>query len=95
MGDVLHEEGAGVTRRKKPNPYRSLIAIPIMLVIDVFVVYQAFKLEMNSRPENVLGHPSGMVTVMAAFAMFLVTLVVVGIALIIMAVRVKRAREEE
>ena len=82
--------------RRKRSPYRSLIAIPIQLAFDVFIVYQAFKAEIGSRPEGVLGHPTGMATLSVAVIMFLITLVVAAIALVIMAVRLReRNRDEE
>ena len=82
--------------KKKKNPYRSLFAITIQIIIDVVVVALALKYEMGARPEGVLGHPSGAITFMAMAFMFFVTLIVTAIALVIMAVRLRdRDRDEE
>lgn len=82
--------------RKKKNPYRSLWAITIQIIIDVIVVILAFGFEMESRPEGVLGHPSGAITFMAIVLMFFITLIVTAIALVILAVRLRdRERDEE
>jgi NhaP-type Na+/H+ or K+/H+ antiporter len=50
---------------------------------------------MGSRPEGVLGHPSGMITVFFAVVMFVITIIVAAISLIVMAVRLKKKEKEE
>ncbi len=82
-------------KERQKSPYRSLIAIPIQLVIDILAVIGAFYYEMGSRPEGVLGHPSGMITVFFAMVMFVITVVVAVISLIVMAVRLKKKEKEE
>lgn len=82
-------------KRKPKSPYRSLIAIPIQLIIDVLVVYWAFSFEMGSRPDDVLGHPTGLITVFFAVVMFVITIIVAAISLIVMAVRLKKKEKEE
>ena len=81
--------------RKQRSPYRSLIAIPIQIVIDIVVVALAFQFEIGSRPADVLGHATGAITFMALVFMFFVTLIVAAIALVIMAVRLSDRRREE
>ena len=82
-------------KKKKRSPYRSLIAIPVQLVIDVIVVALAFNAEIGSRPEGVLGHPTGAITFMFAAFMFFITLIVSAIALVIMLVRLKNRSVDE
>ena len=83
-------------KKKQRNPYRSLIAIAVQLVIDVLVVGYVLHIEVGTRPEGVLGHPTGALTFMAMAFMFFITLIVAAIALIIMLVRLKdRSRDEE
>ena len=80
--------------RKERSPYRSLLAIPMQIVIDIIVVALAFNFELGSRPDDVLGHPTGAITFMAIVLMFFVTLIVAAIALVVMAVRLSYRRRE-
>lgn len=82
-------------KRKRKSPYRSLIAIPIQIVIDILVVYWAFTYELGSRPDDVLGHPTGLITVFFVVIMFVITVIVAAISLIVMAVRLKKKEKEE
>lgn len=84
-----------MSKKKQKSTYRSLIAIPVQLIIDVLVVYWAFGFEMGSRPDDVLGHPTGLITVFFAVVMFVITIIVAAISLIVMAVRLKKKEKEE
>lgn len=84
-----------MSKKKQKSPYRSLIAIPVQLIIDVLVVYWAFSFEMGSRPDDVLGHPTGLITAFFAVVMFVISIIVAAISLIVMAVRLKKKEKEE
>ena len=70
-------------KKKRKSPWRSLLAIPIMLLVDVLALIAALAADGAAYPAGSgEGHPFPAITFVAFILLFVITVIVVLVAVI-------------
>ena len=70
-------------KKKRKSPWRSLLAIPIMLLVDVLALIAALAADAAAYPAGSgEGHPFPAITFVAFILLFVITVIVILVAVI-------------
>ncbi|MBQ1430317.1 MAG: hypothetical protein IIZ05_01705, partial [Firmicutes bacterium] len=83
-------------KKKRKSPWRSLLAIPIMLLVDVLALIAALAADAAAYPAGSgEGHPFPAITFVAFILLFVITVIVVLVAVIKAIVGAAKRSEED